>query len=99
MALRNIFNEPRRELTEQGLGLLVCACVLVPWVGFGWLLAPYLNPDASFSVRLFGGMLITALGFAGLVVVLAFVHMIGEEVCEALARHGLELRPERLRRR
>ena len=93
MALSNIFNEPRREVTETVLGCLVLAiCVAVAWK-FGKFFQ-FLISDKSDGAMFFGtflGLLIFPLVFGFLV----FIHFIGEVVCDLLADVNLDLRPKR----
>jgi hypothetical protein len=101
MALSNIRREPRREITESLIGIVV-----------GGL---FLGIDYCFSVWFYGvtggdaykgapivpiaiGMLILPLGLSFLVLVwMVFAygtHALGEIVCEKLAAHNLDPRPK-----
>jgi hypothetical protein len=100
MALSNIFREPRREITESavGIGAAVAAVTLLAWVAY--LIGQRIHEaDNSFSVPV--GMVLGAqiLLLAGLIgaLILTITHWIGEEVCDALERRGLQLRPRERR--
>lgn len=97
MALSNILREPRREITETVIGFalvggyLIGDCRLASYVG------PTLDPDypkdwfADIVVLMAIGLLLTVLS----VPLMFFIHFVGEEVCNALRRRGLDPRPVR----
>jgi len=87
MALSNIFNEPRRELTETFVGILIVSAVLLIDYAFASLLENYTGLPWS------AGMI---LGILSIIVVIGFlivIHAIGEEICDLLQRHNIHLRP------
>lgn len=90
MALSNIFDEPRREITESliGIGLVVAV------VGSDYWLSSWIASDSkerwTAMVFLMVGLPIVA---ALLVGVLFVVPALGEEVCNAFARVGMDPRP------
>lgn len=94
MALSNVFREPRREITEQLAGLMVFAGVLGVDLPFAlWFqretgLTPFVPGVIAGLICGFLGGVMSFLIF-GLV-----MHAVGEGVCNALARRGLELRPK-----
>ena len=94
MALSNMLREPRREITETVVGLAAI-------VGFCFLDYPFAiwfqeatgglpHGGCPWPLGLFVGaiVLVLVLGLA------IFVHFVGEEICDALARRGAELRPK-----
>lgn len=107
MALSNIGREPRREITESLVGLVsipASAWVLVSL----WLAGATWNPyhteaghldavpyplwvTAWLCLTLVGGVLAFCIGR----LFLMMTHGIGEGACNALASHGIELRPRR----
>jgi len=98
MALSNIFNEPRREITETVLGVLVVGSLL-----FGdWWLASALETDPPGAERI-GGIIVLMFALPiGLILVLLvgyglvrFAHFMGEVACDLLEDTGLRLRPVR----
>ena len=106
MALSNIFREPRREITETGVGVVAVALGLI--VGSPIIFADYFV--ALWFQQITGGerqggcpwfmgmMLIPLIIFVlGLVLsmVASVVHALGEATCAALDRHGIRLRPDR----
>jgi hypothetical protein len=92
MALSNIFREPPREITESAVGIGVFGGLIFLDSYFAnWLhaaSAPWGPPLAL--CYLFGLFFAIALWVLAL-----FTHIIGEEICGALANRGLELRPKR----
>lgn len=96
MALSNIFREPRREIVETLVGVGSFAAFLCPDYWFAsWLKAAStsLPHDHGIPIPIPIGM---AIGIAAMLligVVLLMIHLVGEEVCDFLARRGLHLRP------
>lgn len=95
MALTNILREPRRELTETVVGLaLVGPLVVADYYFAAWLQSADHEPN-PLPIPL--GMILGVSSLVGcvavLVAVLMVVHVIGEALCDSLARHGRELRP------
>lgn len=96
MALSNIGNEPRRELTESAVGIIA---------GGGWLFVAYLiakhidpyyvsqyTPPWWVTVSL----VTAAVSFLGPILffgMLYFTHLIGEEVCDWLKALRIDPRP------
>ena len=91
MALSNVLREPRRELIEQGLGVLVIA----GFIGldyFGALQIYRLIDGANsgdFAFALFLATLAIPIGFLSLLV----IHLIGEIICDLMADRGYDPRP------
>jgi hypothetical protein len=104
MALSNIFNEPRREITESVVGTLVVLALLFVDYRFGrwWqqiLENTHRHPPGFWHGFFVIGMVFGALAIAAAYPLLAvFPHFIGEVVCGFLANLGLELRPKERRR-
>lgn len=98
MALSNIFREPRREITETVVGLVL----LVPaWADyrFGVWLATFLAPpdkDMYVMLVVVGTMLGVALMGAA-VLSIVILHAVGESICDALEDRGMHLRPRQRR--
>lgn len=95
MALSNIWREPRRELTESVVGVGVMGAF---FYGDYWL-AVWLNSQDPKHAGILCWMLVGA-GILALAVLIAgslilFTHFIGEEICNSLAKRGIELRPQR----
>lgn len=103
MALSNIFNEPRREISEAVVGLLLfagglAAIGLPSYVIVCWLSPQY--PHTSFAAELVLGGLISVVAGASLILLGRIVHFVGEFVCDELELRGVHLRPrERARNR
>jgi len=104
MALSNVLVEPRRELTEQVVGLLVAVLPmgLIAWVVRWFTPMAVDGREPHLGDYAFVTFVVTSGGFIAfwvVVGVLLLIHAIGEVVCGALARAGLELRPKRRYRR
>jgi hypothetical protein len=96
MALNNIFREPRREITESVLGL--AAVITVAYLDYH--LSAVIKSYPSFKGSDISVIAITipwlvGAGTAILWLFLQVTHMIGEGICNSLARRGLELRPRK----
>ena|ERR1700722_3562393 len=101
MALSNILNEPRREITESVVGIgVVSAGIALDY----WFASWFWNVTKDSA----GGPCPIALGmFFGLVVALGIVivpvlfmvatHAVGDAICNALDRRGIYLRPRNRR--
>jgi hypothetical protein len=92
MALSNIFREPRREITESLAGILLVGIFLfVDWQFACWFQGAIMPRDNFFR---FIGMLIGLIATVACIGMAFFTHFVGEEICDALANRGLELRPK-----
>jgi len=91
MSLSNIAREPRRELTESGVGIALAVFILATWFGLAWWLASFSSVAGAFPVSL----VLILLGALILFLFLVLTHGIGEKVCDALERRGYHLRPKR----
>lgn len=100
MALSNIFREPRRELTEQGFGLLpfaafgLCDYGLASWFQH---MAHGTNADAPLILWLLLATMALILGSIVAFGASLLMHALGEEICDAMARHGFDPRPKNRR--
>lgn len=97
MALSNIFREPRREITESAVGIAIVAGFLYGDYCFAaWLYSMTAdNPRGGFPVVL--GMIMGVVFFIVCIGMLVLTHALGEAICNALAKRGLELRPRQRR--
>lgn len=95
MALSNIFNEPRREITESVVGIGIFIAILGPVPTIAGLLYHFGVVDSFtegagavlFCMVMVGGM-------AVLFMTLLFAtHQAGDAACNALQRRGIHLRP------
>jgi len=92
MAITNIFREPWREIVETIVGVLAVVPFfygtywLTGWVNWGPYPPPYALRFVIMGLCLFVGCFLSFL-------VLFIVHEIGDNVCNALDRRGLRLRP------
>lgn len=99
MALSNIFREPRREITETVVGIVIAVPSI--WLDYRFALQfpTWMEPPDIvaywFCVAL--GMICGVLIPLALVLLLMAVHGIGNAVCNALQGHGLYLRPRQRR--
>lgn len=102
MALSNVFREPRREITETlvGVGVVVLPVTLFFFLDYHfavWLFAQTAKADGTGGIPLFAGMVLGTVGsvMGGVLTAMlsVLVHAIGEDVCDALQRGGIHLRP------
>jgi len=100
MALSNIFNEPRREITETLVGLVLAVLICVAlYYGTSRAIEPlgleFMGWPAHILVMCLG-VLALAATFIGSVILWGlaiFIHFIGEEICNSLEERGIHLRP------
>lgn len=94
MALSNIFQEPRREITESMVGIAVFSAVMGADYGlavwFHAFTAPMQIGACPIPLGMVFGFIAMLLGVACIFI----THAIGESACAALARRGIELRPQ-----
>lgn len=94
MALSNIFREPRRELTEQAFGVVAVGGAIGCDMGVASLLLRLVTGKFTADIPNFGmAMVVAFFVMGGLYFLLDLVHEIGEAVCGAMARNGLDPRP------
>ena len=91
MALSNIFREPRREITEQVIGVIAVAIFL--WGDY--VFASWMPHDGHVWPPIWAGMLLWPLCLAIGLVGLSGLHLVGEGVCALMARAGFDPRPKR----
>ena len=98
MALSNTLKEPRRELTETGIGVAVIATAIGADYAFAsWFITSFPPSGGSFP---YAFAMVVAM-FIGAVVVLMtwglllFAHFLGEVICDSLANNGIYVRPKR----
>lgn len=99
MALSNIYNEPRREITESLVGIVVGVPAIGAVVFLDYQLAVWFKEITGgiggCPVPL--GMLLVPclLVFAAVILIflLAWTHVLGDAICTALDKVGLRLRP------
>lgn len=93
MALSNLRREPRREIIEQGLGVLALAALLyadyafITWLDasrgwFDFILLMFIAPSILF-------LLACAIYF-----LMHVAHVVGEGVCALMAKLGSDPRPK-----
>jgi integral membrane sensor domain MASE1 len=96
MALSNIRKEPRRELTEQLVGVIVLAALIIPdyWLA-SWVRDYDTHADKP-PVIVYMFMSVVVLAAVGFILwgAMVVIHIFGEELCNSLARRGIELRPK-----
>lgn len=95
MALSNIIRQPRRELTESAMGILVSAVVIgilyLPGYYLGsWFQEATIGPSPDL-IWLWTLIAMVLLFFGGWIVLL-ITHSVGERFCNNLANRGIELR-------
>jgi hypothetical protein len=94
MALSNIITEPRRELLETAMGVLFFAAVIGLDIPMAYIIRQCVNLwDAGFvgnGWSYFFGLWALAMGGG----VLLLIHIIGEAICNRMAKYGWEIRPK-----
>ncbi len=96
MALSNIFNEPKREITETVVGLSLIGIFVAADYSFAlWFQDITGGPERGVPWWL-GIIAGVSFGIAGVLMMLR-IHTLGERVCDSLQRHGIHLRPKRRR--
>lgn len=92
MALSNIFREPRREITESIVGIVLVGLLLGADYRFATWFEVATGGDGKGCPWPIG--LIFGAGAAFFLVIAAVAtHQIGDSICNALDRRGLQLRP------
>jgi hypothetical protein len=87
MALSNVFREPRRELTETLIGILITSL----FIGVDYLLALWVRHHHGLNKS--DSVVTATLLLFILVLLIVASHWIGEWTCNRLRDAGLELRP------
>lgn len=94
MALSNMLNEPRRELTETAVGIGVAAGVcLLDYAFANWLADVTAGTPARAPLAIWLAVGLVVIIFGGMAIVA--IHAIGDATCNALQRQGVHLRPRR----
>ena len=91
MALSNIFQEPRREITESAIGLAVFGVAIWGDYKFGC----FYNATGGGPIieGMVAGLLIGSVSLMALVVIAYATHAIGEAACNTAQAIGIHLRP------
>jgi hypothetical protein len=95
MALSNIFREPRREITETGIGLAIVAVPGAADFCFGlWVHREY-PPNTLSDGMVSGLVLLVGIGILMFLCacLLRVSHALGEAICDKLEGVGIHLRP------
>jgi hypothetical protein len=93
MALSNMLREPRREITETAVGIvLVLGYAWINYTAARWLQSA-IPLSGGFQIPVFLPMLAIFLGTFICYGALLLIHLLGEAVCNALQQNGLHLRP------
>lgn len=94
MALINIFNEPRREVTESAIGITV----FIILAGLDYAFAiwfQHLTKIIDIEYPIFVGLLFGIFVMLAIWASIHLTHLWGESICNLLAQRGIELRPKR----
>lgn len=97
MALSNIRVEPKREITESAIGIAVVmgATPIILLYLYGWyLLLHRFNSKLNIPEGMVIGVLLTVAILAVGMLLVCFTHFVGEEICDTLAKRGLDPRPK-----
>lgn len=92
MALSNIAREPRREIIETVVGLVI----FTAFMGLDYTLAVWIEgvtggPHDGLPWQV--GMLFGIPAGGAAIFLALFIHFLGETVCDTLQRNGIHLRP------
>jgi hypothetical protein len=87
MALSNIFREPQREITESVVGIVL----LTAFIFAGYLFCLWIGCKRWEDFVLGGALWLLVVGAVWLFITVT--HDIGDEVCNALQRANIHLRP------
>ncbi|HWY35705.1 MAG TPA: hypothetical protein VNX68_13755 [Nitrosopumilaceae archaeon] len=89
MALSNTFKEPRREIIETIVGLIIFIPFAIIDYKITWWLLMWDPGDYNF-----GGALVASTGLLCLVILLfVIIHAIGDVICTKLEQAGFQIRP------
>jgi hypothetical protein len=97
MALSNIFREPRREITESAIGISAFVLIVIGPLAIAWHSANAVaatDPHTPFLLIFVFVIIIELIVVVVVAGLTLLTHAIGEGVCNALARRGVELRPK-----
>jgi undecaprenyl pyrophosphate phosphatase UppP len=97
MALSNIFREPRREITETLLGIILAVALVWGDILLALSIANH-TPQKETTSDIVGLALIIPVTVVPAVIMgwglLMATHFLGEKFCDFLARRGLDPRPK-----
>jgi hypothetical protein len=94
MALFNIFNEPRREITESVVGIICVSGIIGPIVFLGYCIAPALEgPGVPFILAWASSLIIVCFALIMMYIILQIIHVAGEYLCDRLEKNGMQIRP------
>jgi hypothetical protein len=95
MALSNMLREPRREIIETVVGIMAFSVFLLFDTFFArWFQAVTTDSNGGRNgCPIPIAYLLGVLAFMALIGIVFFIHFLGEELCDFLDDHGLELRP------
>lgn len=93
MALSNVFREPRRELTESAVGILVFFGGIALDYGFAVWFQGFSKDWGQGLCPIPIGMVFGLIFFVLLLGLATLTHGLGEVTCDWLAEHGVHLRP------
>lgn len=98
MALKNIFNEPRREIVEQVVGMgavligIAAFCLADNWIAHALIEGdPYGNLGVGAARAI--SVVILMVGIIAVAVFTVLAHEIGDSICNAFQARGIHLRP------
>lgn len=96
MSLSNIFNEPRREITETAIGLLIFSPLAVSDYFIARALSTLDTTTPFFMWLLIAAPACIAGAVLFVIMLSLFIHFVGEEICDILQdRFNIHLRPRR----
>lgn len=103
MALSNLRNEPRREITEQLFGILAVLGFMFCDYKFSlWFQSEtggYPGPGCPWWIGIQLGILFSFIILIGIPIIWYLIHAVGESVCGLLTTIGLDPRPrDRMKR-
>jgi hypothetical protein len=84
-----MLREPRREITESVVGLAIIGLFSYADYRFAIFMGATKNDPELYVLFMIVGFVISMMIFG----VILVGHALGEDICDALARRGLELRP------
>lgn len=96
MALSNIFKEPRREITESAIGILVALgsiAITAVAVYYTGVFMHYVAPKSQLEDCVALAIIVLPTCVLGILGLALATHSIGESVCASLAKRNLDPRP------
>ena len=93
MALSNTFKEPRREMTETIIGVVVVGGAIIADYSFANWLASGIPNWADRIACIVLGIIFTPVAVVLMIALLAAAHAIGDAICNRLAELGADPRP------